>query len=304
MLNNLLFRFILLIAFVLSKVTPIILRWIGCLLGTIIYYTASKRREIGIKNLSLCFPEMSKKQKDDIIRKHFRYLVTAGLEYGLVFFGSKNKIKSMVKINNLPQLTEYYQKQPIILLAPHFIGLELGAARLSIEMDLCSIYSQQKNEYFSEKLKASRIRFMSDKGGMLYNRKEGLRSIIKHMKKTNTPFYYLPDQDFGEKDSIYVPFFNQQSCSTVTTLAKLVKLTGAIVIPMATYRIDNHYEINFGNPLVYEDSETEYDNAIKMNRAIEVMITEHIEQYFWLHKRFKTQPGSRNKLYQLSNNPP
>ena len=299
MLNNLLFRLILLIAFVLSKVTPVILRGLGYLLGSIIYYTATRRRAIGIKNLSLCFPKMNEEEKDKIIRNHFRYLVIAGLEYGLVFFGSKNKIKSMVKINNLPQLSEYYQKQPIILLAPHFIGLELGAARLSIEMDLCSIYSQQKNKFFSEKLKASRTRFMSDKGGMLYNRNEGLRNIIKHMKKTNTPFYYLPDQDFGEKDSIYVPFFNQQSCSTVTTLAKLVKLTGAIVIPMASYRIDDHYEINFGNPLVYKDSETEYDNVIKMNRAIEVMITEHIEQYFWLHKRFKTQPGSRNELYQF-----
>jgi len=298
MLNNLLFRFLLFLAFILSKITPVILRALGYILGMIVYYTATKRRAIGLKNLNLCFPKMTENDKVRIIKQHFRDLVTAGLEYGLVFFGSESRIKQIVRINNIEQIQKYHLKQPIILLAPHFIGLELGAARLSIEMDMCSIYSRQKNEFFSNKLKKSRTRFMSDEGGMLYCRQEGLRNIIKHMKKTNAPFYYLPDQDFGERDSLYVPFFAQQSCCTVTTLAKLVRLTGAVVIPMATYRINNHYEIKFGEPLTYTGSESERDNVIKMNHAIEAMVLEHIEQYFWLHKRFKTQPDGRNKLYQ------
>jgi len=48
---------------------------------------------------------------------------------------------------------------PLILLAPHFVGLDMGAARLMQEFDIVSIYSRQKNEVFDAVLYAGRMRF-------------------------------------------------------------------------------------------------------------------------------------------------
>ena len=273
------------------------IRFIGNILGLLGYYFA-KRKQVGLRNLTLCFPEMTDKDKQKIIKQHFKDLMTAGLEYSTVFYGSKEKIKQLVDIDNLNELKKYYLQRPVILLAPHFVGLELGAMRLTMEVNLSSIYSRQKNEDLTKRLKQARLRFMDKDSSILASRQEGLRNIIKHIKRTNTPFYYLPDQDFGENDSIYVPFFGQESCATITTLAKLVRLTNAVVIPMATYRVDNKYKVVLGKAWEPHAEETERSGVTRMNRAIEAMIEPHIEQYFWLHKRFKTQPDGRHKLYR------
>ena len=119
----------------------------------------------------------------------------------------------------------------------------------------------------------------------------------KEMKKTKLPLFYLPDQDFGLQDSIFVPFFAQQTCATITTLPKLARLTDAIIIPMATYRRGNHYEVEFFPPWTEYPSGNIEQDVIQMNSFVEASIRPALSQYFWLHKRFKTQPDGRHKLY-------
>ncbi len=53
-----------------------------------------------------------------------------------------------------------------------------------------------------------------------------MRKIVKAMKEGH-PFYYLPDMDFGPKESIFVPFFGVQA-ATIPALSRLVRLTGAL----------------------------------------------------------------------------
>lgn len=289
----------LFIVHVISKLPTQIISKVGAILGVVGFYVAIRRRNIGIKNLTLCFPQMSEKQKRDIIKEHFKYLITSSLEYGLVFYAKAERIQKLVKLKNLEYILEHYEKRPIILLCPHFVGLDLGAMRLSQEIVGFSIYSRQKNSLLTEKLKDARIRFIKDKGGEIFARQEGLRPIIKRLRQTKRAFYYLPDQDFGERDSVYVPFFAFPTCATVNVLPKLVELTDAVVVPTAVYREENHYEMEFfsawGN---YPCGEIKND-VIKMNQFIENAVMRNIAQYFWLHKRFKTQPGQeRGLLYK------
>lgn len=299
LLQRLFYNFLFLIIAILGLMPTIILRIIGFILGTIGYNLVTHRRNVGLINLSLCFPAMKVKQKKQIIKAHFRYLITAVLEYGIIFYASKKRIKKLVQLKNFHYLTDHYQQQPIILLAPHFVGLDIGVSRLSLEIAGTSIFSQQKNQYLTKKIQQKRTRFMA-KTTRIFSRAEGLRSIIKYLKQENKAFYYLPDQDFGERDSVFVPFFAHPTCATITTLAKLVKLTKAIVIPMMTYAQGNHYVVEFfpyweNYP---SENQTPIDEVTKMNQAIETMINSHIAQYYWLHKRFKTQPDGRHKLYQ------
>jgi Kdo2-lipid IVA lauroyltransferase/acyltransferase len=79
------------------------------------------------------------------------------------------------------------------LLCPHFVGLDLAASRMTLEIVGYSIYSEQKNSLLSEKLKTARLRFIKDKGGEVFSRQEGLRPIIKRLRSTGRVFYYLPD---------------------------------------------------------------------------------------------------------------
>ena len=276
---------------VISWLPMSIIQVLGNIAGTIGYYNFKKRRNIGIKNLSLCFPDMTEQEKHKIIKEHFKYLMTSALEYGLLFFASQKKIKTIVKVKNKGYIDKYYGIRPIILLYPHFIGLDLGGARLMQDFTGCSIYSTQRNDYISERLKQARVRFMKDRGGQIFPRNKGLRPIIKKMLSEKAVFYYLPDQDFGEQDSIYAPFFAHPTCSTVSILPKLVSLADAVVIPVAVYRVGNHYEAEFSEAWDNYPSGNLEADVTRMNQFVQSAILKNIAQYFWLHKRFKTQPN-------------
>ena len=65
------------------------------------------------------------------------------------------------------------------------------------------------------------------------------------MKKSDAPFLYLPDQDFGRKDSVFVRFFGIQT-ATIASLSRIAALTGAKVIPaIPTRQADGTMELRF-----------------------------------------------------------
>ena len=283
----------------ISKLPISTINRIGGVFRTAAYYLLKNRRKVGLLNLKLCFPNWSDKQCDDLIRQHFKELFCSGLAYGLIFETPAKRLCDIVKIRGLDNFDKFRNQRPVILLAPHFLALDIGANRLTLETPGYSIYSAQRSEYLTEAIKDARLRFIKDQGGEIFSRQEGLKNIVRKMKNTNIPFYYLPDQDMDEKNSVYVPFFAHPTCATLDTLPKLVKLTNAVVIPMATYREENNFVVElFPAWDNYPNGSIEEDIAF-MNRFIETMILKHPSQYLWLHKRFKTQPNlPRGHLYK------
>ena len=297
-MKKILFYFTLLVLRLISLLPMVVIRVIGISFGILGYYIAIKRRNIGIKNLSLCFPAMTVQEKHKIIKEHFKYLLTSGFEYSLLFYASSTRIRRIVKVKNPELIDKYYHHRPIILLCPHFVGLDLCGLRLSLDYSGISMFTKQKNDIITERIRQARIRFMKHRGGNVLARNDGLRPVIKKLRTDKEIFYYLPDQDLGERDSLYVPFFAHPTCATVNALPKLASLTNAVVIPLAIYRVGNHYEIELSEPFDdYPTSNLEND-VIRMNKFIESAIDKNIAQYFWLHKRFKSQPNiPRGSIY-------
>ena len=115
--------------------------------------------------------------------------------------------------------------RPVIWLVPHFVGLDMGAVRLTAEYPFVAMYSRQKDPAFDAVLFRGRTRLGPAE---MISRQEGLRPVARAMK-AGMPFYYLPDMDFGERDSIFVPFFGVPA-ATITGLARIAALTGAVVV--------------------------------------------------------------------------
>ena len=105
------------------------------------------------------------------------------------------------------------------------------------------------------------------------------------------PFYYLPDMDFGRRDSIFVPFFGVPA-ATITGLSRIAQLAGAVVVPAVTRQLPGRGGIRAAVLSGVEDfpgADVESDTR-RMNAFIEERVLEMPEQYHWLHKRFKTRP--------------
>lgn len=113
--------------------------------------------------------------------------------------------------------------------------------------------------------------------------------------RSNQILWYAPDQDYGRKDSVFVPFFGVET-ATITASSRLAKMTGAAVIPFSCFRDGKGYRLEVGSPMDIPTDDDEKD-ALTFNRWLESQVKQAPDQYLWLHKRFKTRPVGENGLY-------
>jgi len=270
------------------------IRWIGAIgatLGSVLYRFG--RGRVTQVNLALCFPQMPEAERRALGLRHFRMLGRNALELSKLVWGSEEDLLRMVRVVDLDILASLKGK-PVIALAPHFIGLNAGGVRVAREWPgAASIYSRQKNPVLDKLFWRARTRFGDP---VLVSRQEGLRAVVR-LIRTGNAFYFLPDMDFGARDSIFVPFFGVPA-ATITALPRLAALTGAKVVPIITRQVGDGYEVRVYPPWEnFPTGDLEAD-VRRMNAFIEERVLEMPEQYFWAHKRFKTRPPGEPSPYE------
>lgn len=266
---------------------------IGEVFGMLLYRLARERREVCLINLVRCFPGRDEDAIIVLAKGHFRALGRSVLERGLLWWSSRERIARLVRVRGREHL-ERELGRPLILLAPHFVALDAGWTRLSCELDMASMYANQKSPVFNRRLFDGRTRFGRQR---LFSRQQGVRPALAALKE-GRPFYYLPDQDYGPRDAIFLPFFGVQAAS-VTGMARLARLSGARILPCVTRMLPGGagYELTC-HPAWddYPSDDLEAD-TLRMNTFIESCARNMPEQYFWTHKRFKTRPPGEAKWY-------
>ncbi|MDO4878185.1 MAG: lipid A biosynthesis lauroyl acyltransferase [Neisseria sp.] len=263
--------------------------------GWLAYYLAVPRRRIGRTNLAKCFPEWDEAARRQVLKNHFGQMGILLAEYGLYWYGSAARLKKLVAYRDKHILDHALAAgEKVILLYPHFTAFELAVYALNQDVPLISMYSHQKNPTIDKQILRGRHRYNNV---FLIGRNDGLRAIIKQLKKSNAPFLYLPDQDFGRKDSVFATFFGIPT-ATITGLGRIAALTGAKVIPAIPKRLaDGTVELRFYPAWDNFPTGEEQADAQRMNDFIEERVREMPEQYYWLHKRFKTRPEGEAGFY-------
>ena len=266
---------------------------LGCGLGLLLYAVVGERRRVARTNLRLCFPHRSEKELAAIARRHFQVFGRGLLEHGILWWGSKVRIQRLVRVEGLEHWLAV-RDRPVIWLAPHFVGLDMGGARIITEWRGVSVYSHQKDPVVDRILLRGRMRFVAP---VLFSRQDGIRPVVRAIRE-GLPFYYLPDMDFGSRDSVFVPFFGVPA-ATITGLARLARLAHAVVVPAVTRQLagTQGYVLQFYPAWNDFPSEDVVADTRRMNAFIEQRVLEMPEQYFWLHKRFKTRPAGEPRFY-------
>lgn len=266
---------------------------IGNGLGLLLYPFARARRRVGEINLKLCFPQMSDAARQQLVRAHFKMFLRGLIERSILWWSSAARINSLIRVEGIEHF-EALKGQPMILLTPHFVGMDVGGQWVAQRADTVCMYANQKSLYLTRLLKEKRARFGNQH---LYSRQQGLRPILKGMRD-NLPFIYPPDQDQGVKDGAFIPFFGVPA-ATMTSLPRIAQMTGAKVVPSITRVLPGGagYVLTFYPAWENYPSGDDIADARRMNEFIEQRVLEMPEQYFWLHKRFKTRPEGDTKFY-------
>jgi KDO2-lipid IV(A) lauroyltransferase len=263
----------------------------GCLLGLL----GRRRRNVVEINLELCFPGLSAAERKKLVQDHFRVLGRSILERGVLWWGSRERLERMIRIEGAEKLRAQLDAgRPVILLAPHFVGLDAGGVAVAMRFNSLSLYAEQADPVFDRLLLEGRRRFGDQ---LLLTRQDGIRATVKAMK-SGRPFYYLPDLNARRREAVFVPFFGVPAATT-DGLSRLARVAGAAVLTCVTRVLPGGrgYLTEIGDAWEnFPTADTQADTA-RMNTWIETAVRAMPEQYYWVHRRFKTRPEGEAKPY-------
>lgn len=271
-----------------------VVRALGNGLGRLLFWTVRPRRRVALINLSICMPELSPTERLALAREHFKYFARSFLDRFILWYGAPEKIAELVQVHGVEHL-DSLRGRPVIVLAPHFIGMDAGGTRLTFDRQMATLYGNQKNRVLNNVMLAGRARFS---GAILLSRLDGLRETIRVIRQ-GVPFYFLPDMDLGARDSMFVPFFGIPA-ATVTSVARLAAITGAQIVPCVTTMTSTGYSTRLYPAWQDFPSGDLRADTERCNRFIEERVRENPAQYLWIHKRFKTRPPGEPDFYRRS----
>ena len=269
-----------------------ILRALGWLLGHGLFVLAHSRRHIVQVNLGVCFPQLSAWRRGHMARRHFVVLAQSLVDRAWLWHGCADVLRRRLSVKG--DLTPLQGVQPVVMLAPHFVGMDAGGTVLTMVQGvaMASIYTRQRHPALDEWVRQGRNRSGRIK---LFFRQQGVKQIVSGLRDGDK-LYLLPDMDFGREDSVFAPFYGVQA-ATLPSLSRFARLGRAQVLTAATRLTPQGYCLEVGP--VWPDFPTPDSQAdtAQMNLALQAVIDTMPEQYYWVHKRFKTRPEGEPGLY-------
>lgn len=269
-----------------------LLRALGTGLGWLLYLLVSSRRRVVVTNLGLCFPHLTDPQLRQLSKRVFVRFAQALLDRGWLWHGDPGKVRQRLRIVGCT--AELDGADPVVIFAPHFVGLDAGWAALTQQLPrhFTTIYTDQANKVMDGWMLAGRQRFGS---AQLFGRVDGVKNIVASLRQGD-PLYLLPDMNFGPHESVFVPFYGVSAC-TVPSLSRFAKLGRAKVVPVVTRMNRKGYEIEVMAAWTDFPTDDLVVDTTRMNACLQTYIDAMPDQYYWVHKRFKDRPDGESPPY-------
>ena len=270
-------------------------RWqlrIGAGFGWLLSHLARERRQVTHTNLYLCFPDLTDAEHQKMFNAVFRHNGIGLMEAAMAWWAPESWFKQRVTLKGKEHLdAALAQGKGVIMLGAHFSTLDLGGLLFSFYYPLNTLYRPNNNPLLDRIIYNGRARFTQNID------RSDFRSVIRKLKN-NEIIWYAPDQDFGMKQSVFVPFFGVPA-ATLTATTRLAKLNDSPILMLAQHRTANgQYELELYPAIESFPTGNLQDDACLINQAIETAIRKDPAQYMWVHRRFKSQKKNKNYLYR------
>jgi KDO2-lipid IV(A) lauroyltransferase len=265
---------------------------LGGWLGDLLWWVVVPRRRVTLANLRACFPDLPEAERVRIARRCFRNIARGALDHSVLWCADRARVERYIRVDGAEHF-DAAAGRPLIMIAPHFVGLDAGGIRFNTLARGISIYSRQKNPVWDAWLLQGRQRFNDPV--LVARQGADMRAVIRTVKD-GLPLYYLPDMDLGATNSVFVPFFGVPA-ATIPMVSRIARMTGAQVIMAVTEMTDDGYVLHFEAPWTgFPGASVEEDTA-RMNAELERWVLKMPDQYLWTHKRFKTRPAGAPSIY-------
>jgi KDO2-lipid IV(A) lauroyltransferase len=268
-------------------------------LGWIVYLLHGRLRRVGMRNLTLAFPEKTDAERARILRGEFASL---GRQLAEVCHFPQYTLENINEIVDFDGFENFEQARArgkgVLLFAGHFGGWELSSFVISMRGHWMHVIMRGMDNPYLDRL----IRhYRTMHGNQAVDKDDFVRGLLSAMKAGEV-VGMLIDTNMTPPQGIFVDFFGIPAC-TASGMARIALRTDAAVVPTFTIwdRDLKKYRLRF-DPAVPLVRTGELESDIKANtqqftRIIEDYARKYPEQWLWVHRRWKTRPEGEKGLY-------
>ncbi|VUD68159.1 Lipid A biosynthesis palmitoleoyltransferase [Thalassocella blandensis] len=271
--------------------------WIGRLAACL----SPSRRIVARKNLALCFPDLSEKQREELFWQSMESIGRGLFDTAVAWFWPYFRQKKIIEVQGLEHLVEAQAKgQGVLFIGVHFTSLEIAGPGVNRNhpYPIFAVYRPHNNAAYDYIQAKGRERVGSGYSVLSRNDARGMVKVLR----SGAAVSYLPDQDYGHKHSVFAPFFGIEA-ATIASAGQLLKLGKAVPIGYTAVRKRDHsgYLVRIHPQSCFEGlgQGDDVQDAEAINRFVQERVMEYPEQFLWVHRRFKSRPDHDRDFYGL-----
>ncbi len=267
------------------------------------YLFAGKLKKIGMQNTKIAFPEKSEDERRKLVKGCFENLGRQLGEISQFPKATRESLEGFVELSVGLDKWEGYQEakkegRGLIFMTPHFGGWEVLA--------FASILYIGPQSYLVRRLDNPRLeKMLAEIRGKFGNKPLDKSTAIMPaltLLRSGGNLGVLPDLNSQKHEGVFVPFFGVQACTTAGVAALAMRTNAVVVLLSAAWDEEKHkYIIRSDAVLEFENSgdrkQDMVDFTARFTKEVENVIRRNPEQWFWIHKRWKTRPEGEPDIY-------
>lgn len=300
-MKKFIYKFFLIIVFILRKMPRFIRRGFFKLLANCAYLFSSKTNKIIEANLKLIFENKLDKNEIKEIQKYSYFNMVLWVQSLIENLDvSDEELKKTVSIENQEILEKLKEdKKPIILISAHYGNMEMLSCYLN--KFVLPIVQVARESNFNE-IDNFIVEARESSGAKIVFKSGAVKKLVRALMKKET-ISLIIDQNINAKEGQEVEFLGKTAYQTASP-STLARKFDAYIVPVAIFNQDDYkYKIKIYEPIAPIKTENEDEDIAKLSQlqanAISDIILEDKKQWFWPHKRFKSH---YREIYEKNTN--
>ena len=263
---------------------------LGMAIGGFSYKIIGIRRKVALKNLETAFPQKSPSEREKIARQSYRHWGGMGAEFARLTKIDRRFITKYITFEGMDVIKKAVEGgKGCLIISGHLGNWEImGAVSAQLGYKVTYIVASQSNKLVDKLMDDQRLA----NGIEIWKTNQAARGVLKSLRN-NRFIALMIDQDAG-RDCVFVDFFGKKA-STHKGPAIFHLLKNTPLVMSSCIRIKGpYYHILFEEIKIPPFEGTKEGKithiTAHITKLLEEKIRQYPEQYFWMHKRWKTRP--------------
>jgi KDO2-lipid IV(A) lauroyltransferase len=252
-------------------------------LGFVCYHFLKIRQKEARRNISIAFPKLSEKKKENILKNTYRFFIYSSMQFLSL---PKSVTNANISVNGEQYLLEALSKNKGVLLVSGHFGLwELLLGWFGINKYSLLLIGQKQNNIGADKF----INEMRKSNGIKILPRKSSLELMYSALENNDILTLASDQD-AKKSGVFINFFGVKASTPKGAALFHLKSKSPIIFVTCHMENINKYIVNI-RPVITKNKSDIESITISYTCLLENIIKKYPDQYFWFHRRWKTKPS-------------